>query len=394
MMPGTRRQRRFWCVVAALAAVAAPGVAAACGGFFVPDSEVDTAVVDSNDQRVLYAIDEGRIRQFVQVEYSGEASELAWIYPVAGNPTVAEGPDDLFQRADSISRPTFTVFTPGYDGGDGGGVSFGCAGDMGATNDRGDSTIDEQVVDVWSSGQVGMFDYVVVSSESVDPLLGWLEENGFAVPDEADPIISHYVGAGWFFVAMKISADQAESARTSTTTIVFDYEADEARFPLHMASLSSADGVSVLLYVIASTSYDTQGMGTTLVDMTRLAATSGSSTNYETLFLDAVGRGTQRSFVSESVVSAEPLLADALPGASGTFVLTRLRTQIDLQQMSGDVSLVPSAVNRTPFDPHYQVVWEEDYAAAGSRHEGLVAFAGVGLVCFFTFRRLRRRPRR
>lgn len=393
MMPGTRRQRRFWCVVAALAAIAAPGVAAACGGFFVPDSEVDTSVVDTNDQRVLYAIDEGRIRQFVQVEYTGAATQLAWIYPVAGNPTVAEGPADLFERADSISRPTFTIFTPGYDGGGGGG-GIGCGMDGALSNDRGDQSIDEQPVDVWSSGQVGMFDYVVVSSETVDPLLDWLSENGFAVPEEANPIISHYVGAGWFFVAMKISADQAETARTSTTTIVFDYEADEARFPLHMASLSSADGVSVLLYVIAGTSYDTQGMGTTLVDTTRLAATSAETTNYETLFLDAVGRGAQRSFVSESVVSAEPLLEDALPGASGTFVLTRLRTQIDSVQMSGDITLVPSAVNRTPFDPHYQVTWEEATAAAAPRHDGLVAFAGIGLVCFFTFRRLRRRPRR
>jgi hypothetical protein len=393
MMSGTRRQRRFWCVVAALTAVAAPGVAAACGGFFVPDSEVDTAVVDSNDQRVLYAIDEGRIRQFVQVEYSGEATQLAWIYPVAGNPTVAEGPSDLFERADSISRPTFTIFTPGYEGGGGGG-GIGCGSMDGAYNDRGDSTSDQEVVTVWSSGQVGMFDYVVISSDSIDPLMTWLTDNGFAVPEEASPIINHYVGAGWFFVAMRISADQAESALTSTSTIVFEYQADEAKFPLHMASLSSADGVSVMLYVIASASYDTQGMGTTLVDMSRLVATSAETTNYDTLFLDAVGHGANRSFVSESVVSAEPLLADALPGASGSFVLTRLRTQLDTVQMSGDITLVPSAVNRTTFDPHYQVTWEDEYAAAGARHEGLMTFAGIGVVCFFTFRRLRRRPRR
>lgn len=391
MMPGTRRLRRFWCAIAALTAVAAPGVAAACGGFFVPDSEVETAVVDTNDQRVLYAIDDDRIRQFVQVEYSGEATQIAWIYPVAGNPTVAEGPDDLFERADSISRPTFTIITPGHgEGGGGGGIS--CL--AGAADDRATNVYEEPPVDVWSSGTVGMFDYVVVSSDTVEPLMTWLADNGFAVPEEATPVIDHYVGAGWYFVAMKIAADQAESARTSTTTIVFEYEAEQPRFPLHMASLSSADDVSVLLYVVARGSYDTAGMGTTVVDMTQLAATSSSTTNYDALFLDAVGRGAERRFVNESVVRAEPLIADALPGASGYFVLTRLRTQLDAEQMSDDVTLVPSPENRTPSSPYYDVTWNDTEASAGARHDGLVAFAGIGLVCFFTFRRLRRRPRR
>jgi hypothetical protein len=391
MKSGAWTRRTFWSAVAALACAAAPYAALACGGFFVPDNEVDTEVVDTSDQRVLYAIDDGHVSQFVQVEYTSGASQLAWIYPVAGNATVAEGPDDLFALADELSRPRITITTPAevFDGGGGGGC-------MGAASDRSwgeedAGTNDQEIVEVWSSGQVGIFDYVVVSSESVDPLMDWLTGNGFAVPEEATPVISHYVGAGWFFVAMRISPEQVPTAQTSTTTIVFEYESEEPVFPLHMASLSSADGVSVTLYVLAERSYETSGMDTAPIDASRIEATSAETSNYDEVFLDAVGRDAQRRFVREAVVTGSELVSSALPSATGSFVLTRLRTRIDSQQMSADIRLLPSAVDVAPAAPHYTVVWNDGYAAdAGTRREGLIAFASLGLVVFFTFRRLRR----
>jgi hypothetical protein len=367
-----------------------PGVARACGGFFTETTE-ETELVDTNDQRILYVIDGTTVAQHVQVAYTGQVERIAWVYPVAGNPTVTEGRASVFDEADELTRPRFTITTfHEGDGGGGGGDGCGCFGMASDSAAPGDWSDEEQVEDVhvWSSGQVGLFDYVVLSAESVDPLTEWLSTNGFAIPEEAGPVMAHYVAADWFFVAMRISADEASSAEASTSTVVFTYESETPMFPLHMASLSSADSVGVLVYVISDRAYETEGLPSRRLDTSLLHATSSSTTNYDSVFGEAVNRDDERGLAIEAVMNAGELTSAVGWEGDGSPVITRLRTVLDVADMTTDVTLV-AAASLTMHEPVYSLSYDGEASARPPRRPG-VALAGLTLVVFFTFRRLRR----
>jgi len=383
-------------LAAAAAAVSFAGPVFACGGFFSESSAVEQ-VVDSTDQRVLFAVANGHVRQYVQVQYSGDAAEFAWVYPVAGNPTVSEGAADIFDTADELTRPRVTIYTFSEEGGGDDGGGCGCFGMAGGSDGlRGGDGHLQDDVQVWSSGQVGAFDYVVLSAETVDPLVEWLTQNGFRIPTEAEPLMAHYVAGDWFFVAMRVSADAAATDGAATTTVVFEYDSANPVFPLHMASLSSADAASILIYVLAEQAYVTAGVPSRRIDTASLAATSASTSNYDDLFQAAIGTAGARRFALESLVQGDSLGSTAMPGgwsAGGTLLLSRIRTEMDVTDMTTDVTLVPSTEDVSPREPYYEVTWSGAMARAPARG-GLLSVACTGIVVLFSFRRLRRPVRR
>lgn len=73
------------------------------------------------------------------------------------------------------------------------------------------------------------YDVTVVSAETLDALLAWMDEREFAHADADDEAFAHYVGEGAWFVAVHVHPD-ASGARQALAPIVVTWRGD--RFPI------------------------------------------------------------------------------------------------------------------------------------------------------------------
>ena len=64
---------------------------------------------------------------------------------------------------------------------------------------------------VWSSGQVGALDYVILSSPEGSELAKWLEDNGFSLPEVLRPVVTSYETAGVYWFVAKVSKERGRS---------------------------------------------------------------------------------------------------------------------------------------------------------------------------------------
>jgi hypothetical protein len=341
------------CLSLLLAAV--PDPARACGGFFRETSSSEVTAM--SDIRVLLVRTQDRVEQYVQIAPSGRATRFAWVYPVAANPEVSEAKASPFASLEEQTRPRITIVTPHPPSGGGG---WGCgAGDAKTAGTDGNGYEVPPRVTVWQSGQVGAFDYVVVSATRADDMLGWLNSNGFAVPASTSGVLDHYLGLGWVFVAMKISlAAQGASAVPSTTTIKLSYAAKELRYPLRMVSLSPASETRLELYVVAEDGVvPTQPWGEAVIG-SALRATSSTTHNYDQVFAAALAANGGRTLVREfSARTWDPGAAGLELPALAYRHLTRFRTVLKPALLDQD--LVFLAGGGSYVWPRYELTFVE-----------------------------------
>ncbi len=81
---------------------AAPALA--CGGAFC--SSVQPVPVEQNAERILFEIDpKGWISTTVEISYTGDPSDFAWVVPVPSAPTLEIAPGDVLLRIDDATSP-------------------------------------------------------------------------------------------------------------------------------------------------------------------------------------------------------------------------------------------------------------------------------------------------
>ncbi len=360
--------------------VASPA-ARACGGFFRETSSSEVTAM--SDIRVLLVRTQGRVEQYVQIAYTGKAARFAWVYPVAANPEVSEATSSPLASLEEQTRPQVTIVTPHYDGG-GGGFGCGAADKAGSLGDR---NVVPPKVTVWQSGQVGAFDYVVVSAAAAGELLAWLNGNGFAVPPTTTAVLDHYLRLGWVFVAMKVSVQSLGSGEIpSTTTIKLGYAAGELRYPLRMISLSAASETKLELYVINDDGVvPSQPWTESLVD--GLRATSSTTHNYDECFANALAKNGGRTLVREFSST------EWQPGKAGLSLqsyaprLTRFRAVLRPEHLDQDLVFVEHAGSIVW--PHYELTFVAEKQGGAPLPLLLALLVGGGLC----WRRARRRAR-
>jgi hypothetical protein len=120
------------------ASIAAPALqpreADACGGGFWSTSVTVDSSLDA--QRTLVVYDgTDPVRHYVQVSYTGDPKEFAWVYPLPSNPEPPVAVDDgeaLFTTLDELTKPSFHIQVNHGSSGGGGGclcIGMGAAGD-------------------------------------------------------------------------------------------------------------------------------------------------------------------------------------------------------------------------------------------------------------------------
>src|SRR5688500_2783487 len=199
----------------------APRAAEACGGCFGPP----TTPTEVTGHRMAFAISETQTVLWDQFEYQGNPEDFSWVLPVRPGAYVELAEGAWLAALDAftttyVNAPVLSCVRPDFDDG-------GCACGAGSIAARGDAesgasggVVSGGDVTVVRRERVGPYDTVVLRSEEPDALRDWLTDNGYAVPEEIEPVIDAYVEEGNDFLALRLAPEvgvaQMEPVRVIT----------------------------------------------------------------------------------------------------------------------------------------------------------------------------------
>ena len=242
-------------LLALVASTFLPSHAEACGGFFCAN-----VPMDQSKERIVFAVDEEeeKVDVHIQIFFEGEAHDFAWIVPVPGVPEVGLSTDQLFQTLTWQTQPRFWVdmdFLGECDFSQGGGWYGPATDDFAeADADGGGGVGGGQGVDVLASGQTGAFDWTVVSAESQEQLVAWLDDpdgdgddsDAYALPDNLGPVLGAYLADGNNFIAVRLTSDATTG---EITPLRMTYDGTEASIPLILTSIAATPDMRLEPYV-------------------------------------------------------------------------------------------------------------------------------------------------
>jgi len=226
--------------MAALALVADPRAAQACGGTFC-DNLPQPMPVDQRGEDILFVLDGSTVEVHVRIEYTGEAERFAWILPIQGVPEIAVGSDLLFTAMSGALAPSWSTITahdcePGDPTGD-------PTGDDGVKLDLADTPPPTVVLEAI----VGAYEVVVLQGGSAVEVIEFLTANGYAQDPAATPILQEYLDEGFLFAAVKLAAGADASA---IHPLAFKFAGDEPCVPIRLTRIAAEDDMAVRAYFL------------------------------------------------------------------------------------------------------------------------------------------------
>ncbi|MEA2125235.1 MAG: hypothetical protein QOI80_2017 [Solirubrobacteraceae bacterium] len=216
------RRMRLWLgllLAGVIAIAAAPAQACGCGMALEATVTRERAlVVDTpGKEQIVLSLD---LR-------SDGAGRSAIVLPVPADPQVtAIGQGDPLQYLDVATAPKAAA----------GGGDEGVAG---AAPGRG--------VDVIGRDQIGGYDVSRLRADDAGALDDWLDENGYTLPDGAEPILDDYVDEGWRYVAVQLAANSSGTLKP----LAVSFDTDDPVYPMRLTQLAT-DPVDITLYTLAS----------------------------------------------------------------------------------------------------------------------------------------------
>lgn len=385
----TGDMRNLWLLgvgVGALALAAAPRTVHACGGTFC-DAGPTVMPVDQSGENILFVIEDGTVEAHVQIQYEGDAEAFAWLVPVMARPEIEAGSDALFQQLQLATVPTFRTNPVRPDCGMGD-EPIGCA-DESAGFARSDADtdggwglgeFDDSDPTVVDRGVAGAFEYAVLDGGTVDGVVQWLDDNGYAQDDDAPDELQGYLSKGFLFVAFKL---RGGTGTDEIHPVVIRYAGDEPCVPIRLTRIAATDDMGVRAFFlgehrVAPTNYRDVQINLHAIDW----VVPGS--NYNAVVTQAVDseESNGRGFVTEyagpsSVVDGSALLdprwdAERFRGASPEAAVSELSLQgllscVGERCVSNHV-LLPGLLDR--FLPRPTGVALEDYYGCITCYEG------------------------
>ncbi len=309
-----------------------PLPAFACGGFF--SAQVP---VNQNVERIILAVGQNSTTMYEQINYQGNASDFAWVLPVAVVPKLDTASVSLFSSLDGQTAPRFIgpeaprcgIAPLGNGGTSAGAPAPGTGGG----------------VHVYSGGTVGPFAYDVIGSQDATALTKWLQGHHYHVPDTMQDLISTYVQAHMFFLAMRL---QPEAGVQDITPVKLTFPVAMTRImiPLRMAAASSVEHTGVLVWIFAAQRFVSQNYQSFSLQGKQLTVDPYPGANYQSLIDAAVNKAGGHAFITEL---ARP--TQGLYGATTEMndlvnnygYVTRFYTRLSPQQMTLDPVLVPQS---------------------------------------------------
>jgi hypothetical protein len=319
-----------------------PSPALACGGMFCGAVQP----VDQAAERIVFAWAEGdeecpdgTVTVEVQISYTGDADDFAWVVPVPDVPELFVSNDALFTVLANATVPFFTLQQEDFGTCD---LSIGCADQSFnlSPNIGGGGDYEPGGVNVISSATVGPYETVVLQATGADYLLDWLDDQGFVVPSDIGKVVAPYLADHQYFVALKLASDKDVG---DLAPLGMTYCGGAASIPIQLTSIAAIPDLPIEAFVfgpsravpdnylhvrINEAAIDWYAGGTNYRDVVKRAADEAGGQAFATDF----SGGT--AMFADSIWSPGMIDLDALWGA---------KTSIEWVERIANSSLPPSS---------------------------------------------------
>jgi hypothetical protein len=206
------------CMVLACAVALAAVPAWACGCGVALDATVTR-------ERALVVDRPGREEIVLSLDLRSDGpGRSAVVLPVPSDPEV-----EPIERGDPLQYLDLATAPPALPSGGGEGATAGARG-----------------VDVIGRDVIGGYDVSRLRADDPEALDAWLDENGYTLPEGAEPILRDYVDDGWRYVAIQL----APSASGSLKPLRVSFAADDPVYPMKLTQLAT-EPVAITLYTLA-----------------------------------------------------------------------------------------------------------------------------------------------
>ncbi|MEQ1508642.1 MAG: DUF2330 domain-containing protein, partial [Myxococcota bacterium] len=226
--------------------------ASACGGFACDGGP--TPPVLQSAERIVFGVDEeaNQVEMHVQITFEGQAPDFAWIVPVPEVPELFVTTSQLFTQVALATFPTFTlrISDDGRCREDNESTTKDTVGSYDAVASSGDdddySGFD---VDVVGTQAVGPYETVTLRGDSSEDLLGWLNAQGYILPDTFEDVLAPYVSDGSYFVALKLAPDRTTG---DLAPLGLRYPGVRATVPVQLTSISATPDMRMEVYLFGA----------------------------------------------------------------------------------------------------------------------------------------------
>ena len=220
--------------------------AEACGCFTPPDPSVP--IVQAGE-RIVFEMKDGLVTSHIQIQYSGAAEQFGWLLPLPSIPELKVGTDELFNAVVNATQPQY-LLNPEFRGNCGFGGGFGAGapgsqGDSAGGGGREDNAPPPDVLVIQDS--VGPYEYAVLRADSKQPMLDWLNTNGYFVPTGTDDAVDAYIRPNAYFLALKLEKGNDVG---DLQPVVVNYESDLPMIPIVLTSVAADPDMGVQVWVL------------------------------------------------------------------------------------------------------------------------------------------------
>ncbi|MSP25258.1 MAG: DUF2330 domain-containing protein [Myxococcales bacterium] len=280
----------------------------ACGGCFVAPSE--NTVVTGHRMAVSISLTQSVL--WDQIEYAGAPEEFSWVLPVKKGARLELANDAWFEALDAATTTRVTApFVSCPSSG------FGCGGFASAEFDAAapKSTADGgSSVTVLHQGTVGPYETVTLATEVPGALETWLDQHGYSVPTEIEPVLDAYVTEGFDFIALRlipgVGVQQMKPVRVVTPGAGFT-------LPLRMVAAGTGAQTALKLFIIGEGRYAAQNFGNAIVPEAELSWNfTTSASNYSKLRGRELAKDDGRTFLTTYAV-LRALLSEQYDSVTG-----------------------------------------------------------------------------
>jgi len=311
---------------------------------------------------MAFAISETQTVLWDQFQYQGAPEDFSWVLPVRPGAYVEVAADAWLSALDVFTSALVVAPNLNCGAGDAGGCTCGGASDDSASGASRGEGAGPPGVSVVRRERVGPYDTVVLRSEDPEALRDWLVVNGYAIPDEIQPVIDAYVDEGNDFLALRLAPGAGVSQMEPVRVIT---PGGDYLLPLRMIAAGVGSYVAITLFVIAEGRYTMPDMAEVGIDVRNLEYDyAAQSHNYLALRSAALSQNSgksslvpfarQRPFDTENVRPDNRIpIAYAPTSSSGAFPATST-TLADLYfaQARADAGRIPGTAE-TPCTPPF-----------------------------------------
>lgn len=301
--------------------------AEACGGTFC-DSGPMIMPVDQASETVVFVQDGDYVEAHIQIaiDPNTDAQKFAWLVPMPAAPEFAVGSQPMFTALLAATAPFFYSEGPSC-GDDPTGVGFI------QSPDGSSSSVDPEI----STELVGAFEVSTIEGGTVDAVMAWLGDNGYAQDPAAAPILAEYLAADHVLVAFKLIPD-ANIAEIHP--VVLRYLGDEPCVPIKLTAIAATEDMAVRAFFLGEERY--------------------APTNYRHVELNPLRVAWDGQ--TQDYVSAVTMAVDEAPGGRGF------------------ITEYAGTTRRVAVDDVYLAAWDSTPFVAAAATEVVALLNGQGLA--------------